>query len=166
MWYAEYTGAEAQHRERGKGGRDLFIRTAASPLHDDHPPWLHASNLVLNFVHMQPSTVTTRSVDTVAIDVERRIRRVLELERDRWTAVDWLFAEPIELLDDYVLGGGERVRPPFCRPEHLGAGGDQTPASGSTPLRGSSCCTTTSWTARRCGAVADETVGAVWTGWV
>jgi geranylgeranyl diphosphate synthase type I len=77
---------------------------------------------------MQLATVTTRSIDSVAIDVEDRIRRVLEVERDRWTAVDGWLAEPIELLADYVLAGGKRLRPLFCCLGYLGAGGD--PESG------------------------------------
>jgi geranylgeranyl diphosphate synthase type I len=73
---------------------------------------------------MQLATATTRSTDSVAKDVEDRIRQLLELERDRWTAVDGLLGEPIELLADYVLAGGKRLRPLFCRLGYLGAGGD------------------------------------------
>ena len=79
---------------------------------------------MLNSGGMQLATVTALSIDSVAIDVEDRIRRVLELERDRWTAVDGWLAEPIGLLADYVLAGGKRLRPLFCRLGYLGAGGD------------------------------------------
>jgi geranylgeranyl diphosphate synthase type I len=77
---------------------------------------------------MQLATVIAPSMDSVAVDVEDRIRRVLEFERERWTAVDGWLAEPIGLLADYVLAGGKRLRPVFCRFGYLGAGGD--PESG------------------------------------
>jgi geranylgeranyl diphosphate synthase type I len=73
---------------------------------------------------MQTVSVSALSLDSVAVDVETRIRRVLAGERDRWTAVDGWLAEPIELLADYVLAGGKRLRPLFCRLGYLGAGGD------------------------------------------
>jgi geranylgeranyl diphosphate synthase type I len=73
---------------------------------------------------MQAELLATPSIDLVALEVEAHVRHVLERERERWSVVDGRLAEPIDLLSDYVLSGGKRLRPSFCRYGYLGAGGD------------------------------------------
>ena len=73
---------------------------------------------------MQAEVLAAPSIDVVALEVEAHVRKVLEHERERWSLVDGWLAEPIDLLADYVLAGGKRLRPSFCRYGYLGAGGD------------------------------------------
>ena len=70
------------------------------------------------------AAVAAPSVDVVALEVEAHLRRLLERERERWSVVDSWLAEPIDLLGDYVLAGGKRLRPSFYRYGYLGAGGN------------------------------------------
>jgi geranylgeranyl diphosphate synthase type I len=79
---------------------------------------------VLNYLGMQAAALATPSIDSVALDVEAHLGMVLERERERWSVVDGRLAEPIDLLADYVLAGGKRLRPVFCCYGFLGAGGN------------------------------------------
>lgn len=63
------------------------------------------------------------SLRVVAGPVENRLRDILESERSRWTAVDPALSEPFAVLDDFVLGGGKRLRPAFCHWAFVGCGG-------------------------------------------
>src|SRR3954452_11680059 len=60
----------------------------------------------------------------VADQVEERLQRLLDHERDRWTQVDVDLAAPVDTLAELVLGGGKRLRPAFCYWGFVGAGGD------------------------------------------
>ncbi len=60
----------------------------------------------------------------IAAEVDAHLYAVLNRERERWSQIDPWFAEPVDLLSDFVLAGGKRLRPLFCRYGHLGAGGD------------------------------------------
>jgi geranylgeranyl diphosphate synthase type I len=73
---------------------------------------------------MQTASPAAPPTASVAAEVEAHVRGVLERERARWSLVDGWLAEPVDLLADYVLGGGKRLRPLFCRYGYLGAGGD------------------------------------------
>lgn len=73
---------------------------------------------------MQVAVLPAPRLESVAGDVEAHIRRILDDERARWSVVDDRLTEPIDLLADYVLAGGKRLRPLFCRYGFLGAGGD------------------------------------------
>src|ERR1700759_3771970 len=59
----------------------------------------------------------------VADQVEERLQRLLDHERDRWTQVDPDLAAPVDTLAELVLGGGKRLRPAFCYWGFVGAGG-------------------------------------------
>jgi geranylgeranyl diphosphate synthase type I len=68
----------------------------------------------------------TRSPDglaAVVAGVERRLAELLAAERDRWSVVDPALGHAVELLSDYVLAGGKRLRPAFCTWGFLAAGG-------------------------------------------
>ncbi|HEV3226249.1 MAG TPA: polyprenyl synthetase family protein, partial [Acidimicrobiales bacterium] len=60
----------------------------------------------------------------VAERVERRLGGLLEVEIERWSALDEALAEPLRCLRDFVLDGGKRLRPAFCHWGFAGAGGD------------------------------------------
>src|SRR5262249_7921426 len=60
----------------------------------------------------------------IAAEVDRHLRDVLARERRTGSQIDVWFADPVELLSDFVLGGGKRLRPMFCRYGFLAAGGD------------------------------------------
>jgi geranylgeranyl diphosphate synthase type I len=64
------------------------------------------------------------SLNTIAERVEVRLRRLLDDEIDRWSAVDLDLAEPLQSLAGLVLGSGKRLRPAFCHWGWVGAGGD------------------------------------------
>lgn len=55
--------------------------------------------------------------------VECRLRSILEAERARWSAIDPDLAEPVDVLSQFVLDGGKRLRPAFCHWAFVGAGG-------------------------------------------
>lgn len=61
---------------------------------------------------------------TVAGPVEDRLRRLLDAETARWTAVDPDLLAPLDALRRFVLNGGKRLRPAFCHWAYVGAGGD------------------------------------------
>src|SRR3954451_18198862 len=60
----------------------------------------------------------------VADQVEARLQRLLDGERERWSQVDADLAAPVDTLAELVLGGGKRLRPAFCYWGFVGAGGD------------------------------------------
>lgn len=64
------------------------------------------------------------SLATIAVRVDRRLRDLLEVEEQRWTAFDEDLAEPISEIGRLVLAGGKRLRPAFCHWGFIGAGGD------------------------------------------
>jgi len=63
------------------------------------------------------------SLSRIATRVETRIAGVLEVEVERWSAVDPDLAEPLCALRDLVGAGGKRLRPAFCHWAYVGAGG-------------------------------------------
>jgi geranylgeranyl diphosphate synthase type I len=69
------------------------------------------------------------SPTAVAAEVDAHLDAVLERERRHWSSIDPWFAEPVDLLSDFVLVGGKRLRPLFCRYGFLAGGGD--PEDGS-----------------------------------
>lgn len=60
----------------------------------------------------------------IATRVEDRLRRLLDDERLRWSALDPQLGDPLEALTDLVLAGGKRLRPAFCHWGFVAAGGD------------------------------------------
>jgi geranylgeranyl diphosphate synthase type I len=70
------------------------------------------------------ATCEAPSPRAIAADVDAHLCAVLERERQRWSRIDPWFAEPVDLLSDFVLAGGKRLRPLFCRYGFLAAGGD------------------------------------------
>ncbi len=64
------------------------------------------------------------SLATIAGRVDHRLRDLLEVEEQRWTAFDEDLAEPISEIGRLVLAGGKRLRPAFCHWGFIGAGGD------------------------------------------
>src|SRR3954466_6621738 len=60
----------------------------------------------------------------VADQVEARLQRLLDGERERWSQVDVDLAAPVDTLAELVLEGGKRLRPAFCYWGFVGAGGD------------------------------------------
>jgi geranylgeranyl diphosphate synthase type I len=64
------------------------------------------------------------SLALVAERVEHRLREVLDVEIERWTALDDGLAEPLRTLQAFVLDGGKRLRPAFCHWAFVGSGGD------------------------------------------
>jgi len=61
----------------------------------------------------------------VATRVEQRIGDILDAEVARWRAVDPALGGPLEVLRDFVIGGGKRLRPAFCHCAYVGAGGGE-----------------------------------------
>ncbi|MGH9243677.1 MAG: polyprenyl synthetase family protein [Acidimicrobiales bacterium] len=64
------------------------------------------------------------SLLAVADRVEDRLRDVLALEQQRWTAFDPDVGDLIDALAQLALAGGKRIRPAFCYWAFAGAGGD------------------------------------------
>ncbi|MEY2404769.1 MAG: geranylgeranyl diphosphate synthase, type [Acidimicrobiaceae bacterium] len=60
----------------------------------------------------------------VAERVERRLQTMLDIEIERWSALDDALADPLHSLRTFVLDGGKRLRPAFCHWGFVGAGGD------------------------------------------
>lgn len=60
----------------------------------------------------------------IAAAVDRRIRTLLDVEIERWRAVDPDLEAPLRSLEALVLAGGKRLRPAFCHWAFVGAGGD------------------------------------------
>jgi geranylgeranyl diphosphate synthase type I len=55
--------------------------------------------------------------------VERRLERFLDLEQDRWCAIDEVLGDAFVALRSLVMAGGKRLRPAFCQWGFVGAGG-------------------------------------------
>jgi geranylgeranyl diphosphate synthase, type I len=55
---------------------------------------------------------------------EARITALLDVEVERWTAVDPALAAPLASLRELVVAGGKRLRPAFCHWAYVGAGGE------------------------------------------
>jgi geranylgeranyl diphosphate synthase type I len=64
------------------------------------------------------------SPTAIAAEVDAHLHAVLDRERQQWSTIDPWFAEPVDLLKDFVLAGGKRLRPLFFRYGFLAAGGD------------------------------------------
>jgi geranylgeranyl diphosphate synthase, type I len=64
------------------------------------------------------------SLLVLADRVEDRLRRLIDAERARWTAIDPALDEPFDSLSKLVLAGGKRLRPAFCHWGFVGMGGD------------------------------------------
>jgi geranylgeranyl diphosphate synthase type I len=75
-------------------------------------------------------TAPTRSVPVpaslglVAERVEHRLREMLDVEIERWSALDDTLVAPLRSLRTFVLDGGKRLRPAFCHWGFIAAGGD------------------------------------------
>jgi len=64
------------------------------------------------------------SLTLIADRVEQRLRTLLEVETERWRALDEEIVAPLESLRALLLAGGKRLRPAFCHWGFVGAGGD------------------------------------------
>ncbi len=64
------------------------------------------------------------SLTTIAERVEARLRLLLDVEIERWRALDPEIVAPLESLGALLLAGGKRLRPAFCHWGWVGAGGD------------------------------------------
>jgi geranylgeranyl diphosphate synthase type I len=64
------------------------------------------------------------SLGLVAERVEHRLREMLDVEIERWSALDDTIVEPLRSLRAFVLDGGKRLRPAFCHWGFVAAGGD------------------------------------------
>ena len=73
-----------------------------------------------------PGAPAPASLLAIAGRVEARVRRLLDAETARWTAIDPDLRSPIESLAALVEAGGKRLRPAFCHWAWVGAGGDGT----------------------------------------
>jgi geranylgeranyl diphosphate synthase type I len=73
---------------------------------------------------VQARVAPPASLDATAALVDARIKLLLSEEIERWEAVDPDLVEPLLALRDFVLAGGKRLRPAFCRVAFAGAGGD------------------------------------------
>ncbi len=60
----------------------------------------------------------------VAARVEDRVERLLDIETQRWGAVDPELLHPLAALRALVMAGGKRLRPVFCHWGFVAAGGD------------------------------------------
>ena len=70
---------------------------------------------------MAPAPASLREVGD---RVDERILALVDVELDRWRAVDAELAEPIGALRALIAAGGKRLRPAFCHWAFVGAGGD------------------------------------------
>jgi len=73
-----------------------------------------------------PSVDVPQSLIDLARLIERRLTDVLDVEQQRWSALDADLAEPIGEIARMVLGGGKRLRPAFAYWGFVGAGGDRS----------------------------------------
>ncbi len=64
------------------------------------------------------------SLGEIAKRVDARIDELLAGEITRWTEIDAAMTEPLEVLREFVLAGGKRLRPAFCYWAFVGVGGD------------------------------------------
>jgi len=60
----------------------------------------------------------------IADRVDARLRRLVDEERARWSALDPDLRAPMEALGGLVASGGKRLRPAFCHWGFVAAGGD------------------------------------------
>ena len=74
----------------------------------------------LNAVSPEPPP----SLSLIAARVDVRLRRLIDAEDARWTALDPVLADPFTAIRNLVLVGGKRLRPGFCHWGFVGAGGD------------------------------------------
>ncbi len=73
-----------------------------------------------------PPLAVPAAISTITGPIDRRLRALIDFERERWTAVDAALREPFDALEALVLGGGKRIRPAFFHWALVGAGGDPT----------------------------------------
>jgi geranylgeranyl diphosphate synthase type I len=71
-----------------------------------------------------PTPVVPPEIRVVAEPVRDRIAGILEVEQQRWTAVDPDLAQPLASMSHFVLSGGKRLRPAFAYWGFRAAGGD------------------------------------------
>jgi len=64
-----------------------------------------------------------QAIAVIAAPVRDRIAGILEVEQDRWSAVDADLAQPLSSIARFVLHGGKRLRPAFCYWGFRAAGG-------------------------------------------
>ena len=50
----------------------------------------------------------------IADRVDARLRRLVDVEQARWSALDPDLRAPMEALGGLVASGGKRLRPAFC----------------------------------------------------
>ena len=62
----------------------------------------------------------------IADRVDARLRRLVDVEQARWSALDPDLRAPMEALGGLVASGGKRLRPAFCHWGFVAAGGDPT----------------------------------------
>ena len=63
------------------------------------------------------------SLSLIAERVDERLGDLLQVERDRWGALDPNLANAIDEISRLVMSGGKRLRPAFCHWGYVGAGG-------------------------------------------
>ena len=68
--------------------------------------------------------VEASSLLEIGAAADRRLRRLLECETQRWCQVDPELAQPLGELLAFVTNGGKRLRPAFCHWGFVAAGGD------------------------------------------
>ena len=68
--------------------------------------------------------IAPTSLAVIALRVEARLREVIAVEEQRWTALDPVLNDPFVAIRTLVLSGGKRLRPSFCHWGFVGAGGD------------------------------------------
>ena len=61
----------------------------------------------------------------IAERVDAHLTMLLSAEREHWVGIEPRLAEPFDLLADFLLEGGKRLRPTFCMWGFLGAGGHE-----------------------------------------
>jgi len=64
------------------------------------------------------------SLALVGSRVERRVTALVEVEIERWRAVDAELEAPLVALRELIAAGGKRLRPAFCYWAFVGAGAD------------------------------------------
>ena len=64
------------------------------------------------------------SLARIAARVDARLQALLDVERQRWRAIDEDLDAPIHEVERLVMAGGKRLRPAFCHWGFVGAGGE------------------------------------------
>ncbi|MGE0877133.1 MAG: polyprenyl synthetase family protein [Acidimicrobiia bacterium] len=64
------------------------------------------------------------TLPVIADRVERRLRVLVDAERQRWASVDSGLEAPIDALSTLLFSRAKRLRPAFCHWGFVGAGGD------------------------------------------